>query len=127
MDESNLLVTLNSVAQRVFADLGAGHSEVTYRNAMLVELRESAIPYESEKIVPVLYKGFAVGHVRLDIVVCGFIIELKALEKIREAEKIQLRKYLRTTQSSVGAVINFGSISVDIWVERAKQHVAESS
>jgi hypothetical protein len=51
-------------ATRVAQELGYGHSESVYHQAVLVELRLRGIPYESEKVLPIIYRGFGVGYVR---------------------------------------------------------------
>ena len=58
---------LYRIAEDIWASLGPGYSESVYHCAFEVALRSFEIPYETERIVPVYYKGQNVGHVRADL------------------------------------------------------------
>ena len=74
------------IAEKVFENLGSGHSEFAYRRAMEIEFRRSAINYESEKRIVINYidasgNMYSIGEERLDLYVRTetdeIIIELK--------------------------------------------------
>lgn len=97
-----------SIARHVYANLGPGHAECTYHNAVAVALRLRSIPYESEKIVPVSYEGYTVGHRRVDIIVDRrLVLEFKAVAKINDAAVTQARSYLELLDLDRAYVINF--------------------
>jgi GxxExxY protein len=97
----------------VMAELGPGNSEAVYQAALEVELRLRNIAFESQRIVPIVYKGYAVGHFRLDLVAWRhrdepFVLELKALNgPLRCEERRQLEQYLKTTGIRQGYLVNF--------------------
>jgi hypothetical protein len=63
---------------RVHCELGAGLLESVYSRAVCVELTVAGIPYESEKRVPIYYRGELLCEHRLDILVDDrLILELK--------------------------------------------------
>lgn len=106
---------LRAIVDSVATELGTGFSEAVYHQAILVELRERNIRYESEKIIPVLYKGHCCGNVRSDIIVDGkVIIELKAITKLRESDREQAEMYSRLLGVKEVYLVNFGSVA-EIW------------
>jgi GxxExxY protein len=77
-----MLRTILQCASDVFGELGGGHSEKTYHNALEIALQENALPYTRETLLPITYKNKWVGHYRVDLIVKGaesqeLIIELK--------------------------------------------------
>jgi GxxExxY protein len=63
--------------------LGPGLLEHAYKEAMCVELRQSGLPYEREKVYELIYKGENVGTYFADIVVDDkIILELKSVETV---------------------------------------------
>lgn len=104
-------------ANEIYTILGKGYPECVYHRAFELELRQSGIHYESEKLVPIYYKGHQVGHGRADIVIkdpTPMILEFKAIGGsvgIKELE--QLGHYMRHLNVNVGIIINFSQPSVN--------------
>lgn len=104
-------------ANEIYTILGKGYPECVYHRAFEYELRSSGINYESEKLVPVYYKGNQVGHGRADIVISEpipMILEFKAISGsvgIKELE--QLGHYMRHLNMNVGIIINFSQPSIN--------------
>jgi GxxExxY protein len=104
-------------AAAVYAELGTGHSEIVYHKAMEVELRSRSIRYESKVVLPIYYRFLTVGYSEADLIVyeseqdvSGIVVELKAVTYApREAERAQLRSYLRARHipDAEGLLINF--------------------
>jgi GxxExxY protein len=105
---------LVALAQRVFEALGPGYSETVYCRAIAVGLQNLQLPYESEKIVPVLFDNLQVGSCRLDLLVGDIVIEVKAVQNLTMTHRTQLRRYLGLLSLPVGLLLNFGSDKVDI-------------
>ena len=85
---------LQNYMERIFKTLGGGYKESVYQNALSHELRINGYFVSKEVNVPVLYQGVEVGVVRLDLLIENkYIIEFKALQKIGEKEKIQIKRY----------------------------------
>ncbi|MCF8463672.1 MAG: GxxExxY protein [Flavobacteriales bacterium] len=93
----------------VYHEMGYGFLEKVYENAMLVELDELGLVCRSQQPISVFYKGKNVGEYFADILVENkVIVELKAVEAIRDEHEAQLINYLRATNIEVGLLINFG-------------------
>jgi GxxExxY protein len=83
---------------------------------MLVELRLRGLPYESEKVLPIIYRGFCVGYARVDVLVKGCVVlELKAVQALRAQDKAQLGRYTNMLNMPRGLLINFGACSMNVW------------
>lgn len=122
------------LAERIYDQLGTGHTEYIYHRAMEVELRSMGINYESERRVLITYrigeKIYTLGEERIDIYdhTNRIIVELKAVTNstdtmiqgldissdISSVNKYidQIRKYDRFLQkigitSEYGILINF--------------------
>lgn len=95
-------------ANEVFSALGAGYSERIYHNAMEVLLRSNGIPYETERIVPIVFDNHTIGNLRADLIVNNeLILELKAVKTINWLMKKQAENYLQLTGLKNALIINF--------------------
>jgi GxxExxY protein len=95
-------------ANEVFGELGVGYSERVYHNAMEVILRKNRVPYETERIVPIVFKNHTIGNLRADLIVNNeIILELKAVKTINSLMKKQAENYLKLTGLKNALVINF--------------------
>jgi GxxExxY protein len=92
----------------VHRELGSGMSEAVYAVAVRLELEARGIPFESEKTVPVRYKGHLIGHHRIDLLVDRrLVVEIKSVECIHSVHVAQVVSYLRVTGSQIGLLVNF--------------------
>jgi len=67
-----------------------------------------AVPFVRQAIVPVQYKSYAAGEMRLDLLVGDvLIVELKAVDELVQLHSAQLLSYLRLTGRKLGLLINF--------------------
>src|ERR1043165_1881039 len=95
----------------IHRELGRGHDEVIYKDALVVELSRAAIPFSREKNYEITYKGVILPHhYYADFVVWDKILfEAKAVEKLTEAHFKQVLNYLAASQIRVGLLVNFGA------------------
>jgi GxxExxY protein len=101
---------LVKTAEEVFDTLGPGYVEKVYQGALAHELRLRDIPHQREYNTQLLYKKHELGIIRVDLVVDGnLVVELKALKKISESHKKQVRAYLISTGLPKGILVNFPS------------------
>lgn len=99
---------LKAIADNIWENLGMGPSESVYHRAFEVALRCEGIPYESERVIPIIYEGHYVGTVRADMIVGGnVVVELKNVAKLNEQYIAQTQNYLRLLDLSEGYLINF--------------------
>jgi GxxExxY protein len=95
-------------AIEVHRQLGPGLDEGLYENALAIELRLRGIKFSRQVIVPVVYRGEAIGEKRLDLVIEGrLVVELKAVEQLASVHKAQVLTYLKITGLRLGLLINF--------------------
>lgn len=88
---------------------GAGLIESIYHKCLTRELVLQGIPFETERIVPVEYKGHRFDEpLRLDLIVDNcLILELKAVEHVLPIHKAQLLSYMKLLDIPLGLLINF--------------------
>jgi GxxExxY protein len=99
---------ITELAEEVFSNLKCGLSERVYHNAMEVQLRERGIPYETERIIPIMFKDHVVGFVRADLLVNkSIVVELKSTSKIKQEHIDQCGRYMKLLGYPEGIVINF--------------------
>ena len=99
----------------VHRELGKGHDEVIYKDALVVELSRAGIPFSREKNYEITYKGFILPHSYCaDFVVWNKILfEAKAVEKLTDSHVKQVLNYLAASKLSVGLLVNFGSDTLE--------------
>ena len=93
----------------VHRELGPGLLESAYEACLVYELAQSGLKIESQKPLPVSYRGVQVdcGY-RIDLLVEDqIILELKSVEKIEPIHEAQLLSYLKLSGYKIGLLINF--------------------
>lgn len=92
----------------VYSMLGAGFSESVYHRAIEVYLRTNFVEYQSEVIIPIEFYKHTIGNVRLDLIIDKkIIVEIKAIVKLNDAARIQIRNYMRLTGHQLAYLVNF--------------------
>ncbi len=113
--DATLIREVILAARRVHAALGPGFVESTYENAVAVQLRAQAVPYDRQVPVPVRYREIVVGVHRVDLLVDRrLIVEMKAVKDLLRVHFAVLRSYLRATGCDSGLLLNFGRDSLDV-------------
>jgi GxxExxY protein len=109
LEHGALTERLIGLAIGVHEIVGPGVFESVYQECLCLELREAGIPFESQVIMPVVYKGHTIQMgFRADIVVAdAVIIEVKAVAAFVPAHRAQLLTYLRMSKIRVGLLMNF--------------------
>jgi GxxExxY protein len=103
---------MEEIARKVYESLGPGYSECVYHRAFEVILRTNGTPYETERIIPIVFEDHTIGNLRIDLIVDGVtIVELKAIAKLNDATKIQVHNYLKLTGLTKAYLINFPQVS----------------
>jgi GxxExxY protein len=107
-------------AIEVHRTLGPGLLESVYRECLLVELSEASLRAESERAIPITYKGHRVRtNLKLDVPVedC-IVVELKAIEQIHPVHLAQVITYLTLSGCPVGLIMNFNVTSLRAGLRR---------
>ena len=100
---------IEGLCRQVYRSLGAGYSERIYHNALEVLLRKDGVPYETERIIPVLFEGHTIGNLRADLILDNkLIVEIKAVKgPFNSSMKVQLENYRTLTGIDDGILVNF--------------------
>lgn len=126
MDENEISKIILDSAIAVHNELGGpGLLESYYENALRQELQLRGLKVETQKPVPIVYKGKEVGEpYRLDMIVEDkVIVECKATEKNNPIFAAQVNTYLHLMNRRLGIVVNFGQKRIlDGW-ERVANHM----
>jgi GxxExxY protein len=95
-------------AIRVHKALGPGFREGIYHDAMRVELSRSNIPWRSDLVVDVFYRGQPLRKQKLDLVVNDLIVlELKTVDRFHPIHSQQILSYMKAAGLPIGLLINF--------------------
>lgn len=93
----------------VHRELGHGFSEVVYRRALAIVLREAGLAATDEVPLRVHFRGAVIGTFRADLVVAGVVlVEIKAAAILDSYAEVQLLNYLKAAGGGVGMLLNFG-------------------
>ena len=94
---------------QVHAELGAGHLESVYANAMAIAMRDAGLRFEREVRIIVFFRGEAVGIFKADALVESVVmLEYKAGNRLDPEWEKQLLNHLRNTRVEVGLMLFFG-------------------
>ncbi len=101
--------TIVGAAMTVHNELNYGLLEAVYNEALHLELLDLGIENETEKAIKCYYKQHLLEKsYKMDIVVKDIILELKSVNELTSAHRVQLFNYLRLTKKPIGILINFG-------------------
>ena len=114
---------ITQIAEYLYENLGPGHKDKTYRDAIALELQEKGYTVKTESPSPITYttqngKTMIVGSEKVDI--CAFkegkytFIEIRAMLSFLNKKKdpdeaiyLKIRKYLSSLGLDNGIIINF--------------------
>lgn len=100
---------LRGIFFEVYNKLGPGLPEKVYQKAVIQELKNQKILYETEKVITIKYKDVKVGQQRLDLVVDDkIIIEIKATDNMHSLFEKQTIAYLKVSDYKLALLVNFG-------------------
>jgi GxxExxY protein len=103
------------LCMEVHRELGKGHDEIIYKDALVVELSRAGIPFLREKNYEIAYKGVILPHYYYaDFVISGKILfEAKAVERLTDSHLKQVLNYLAASKLRLGLLVNFGGDSLE--------------
>ena len=106
---------LVGLCMEIHRELGKGHDEIIYKDALTVELQRAQIPFSRELKYEITYKGVILPHYyHADFVISDKILfEGKAAEKLTDAHKKQVLNYLAASKLELGLLVNFGGDSLE--------------
>jgi len=109
-------------------ELGKGHDEVIYKDALVVEPNRAGVPFSREKNYEITYKGVVLPHYYYaDFVVWDKILfEAKAVERLTDSRIKQVLNYLAASKLRIGLLVNFGADALEwkrviLWTRIARR------
>lgn len=113
---SGITEKIIGAAMTVHKNLGGGNfTENIFHRALLLELSDRGMFFESEKEMPVHYKGKLIGKKRIDVLVDEkVLVELKVVHQLERIHFNQVINYLKLFGLEVGLLVNFGTASLQV-------------
>jgi len=98
-----LIEKVKECAKEVYQELGSGWEEEIYQKSMEVALREKGIKYETQRTLPISYKGYVVGRAFPDLIIwfekgkkkIAIVIELKSVQELNLDSQNQVERYMQ--------------------------------
>src|SRR5688500_8677623 len=88
--------------------LGPGLLESTYEECLALELGDRGLAFRRQALMPVIYKGTRLdAWYRVDFLLDGLVVEVKAVEKILPVHEAQLLTYMALLDKPCGLLLNF--------------------
>ena len=117
---SGLTEAIIGAAIEVHRDKGPGLMESIYEWCLTKELELRGLPFVSQQIVVIEYKGFTREEpLRFDVLVDGCVlVEAKAAQEVLPVHKAQLLSYMKLLNIPVGLLFNFHEMKLTDGVHR---------
>jgi GxxExxY protein len=117
---SELTKVIIGAAIEVHRDKGPGLIESIYEWCLTKELELRGLPFVSQQIVVIEYKGFTREEpLRFDVLVDGCVlVEAKAVQEVLPVHKAQLLSYMKLLDIPVGLLFNFHEMKLTDGVHR---------
>ncbi len=109
---TDLIYQVNGAAIEVHKSLGPGLLESVYHKCMKHELSLRKINFQSERAVPIDFKGLITeSDLRCDLFIENILpVELKSVEGITPLFDAQLLTYMKLLKVPKGLMINFNVV-----------------
>ncbi|HEX9370710.1 MAG TPA: GxxExxY protein [Roseiflexaceae bacterium] len=98
----------------VHRTLGPGFQETIYQRALELELASTGLEFSREVEIPVYYKGQQIGTRRVDFVIEGCMLEIKAKSVFAPEDYVQAESYVKAADCALGLLVNFGGLKIEI-------------
>ena len=114
MDDEEITYKIRGAIYDAYTALGPGLLEVVYEKALKIELEAKGLVVKEQGNIIVNYKGHELDcNLRYDLLVNDcVIIELKAVEEIKNVFFKQVITYLRLLNLRTGILVNFNSDNI---------------
>ncbi|OGY42718.1 MAG: hypothetical protein A2Y67_01490 [Candidatus Buchananbacteria bacterium RBG_13_39_9] len=97
----------------VFKELGPGHKEKYYQNAIYMTLTKKGYKVQKELYIPLNYRGNKVGSYYLDFLINDkIVLEIKKGDYFKKNSIDQINQYLKTANLQLGILAQFTSAGV---------------
>ena len=97
-------------AIEVHRQLGPGLLETPYKKALCIELGYQGLSVETNRRIPMEYRGELIGEYIPDLIVENtVVVEVKSVSHLEPVFTAQVVTYLRLTKLRVGLILNFNA------------------
>ena len=97
-------------AIEVHRQLGPGLLETPYKRALCIELTHQSMLIETNRHIPMEYRGEMIGEYIPDLIVENtVVVEVKSCSRLEPVFTAQVVTYLRLTRLRVGLLLNFNA------------------
>src|SRR5580765_7965007 len=127
VNENQLSSVVIGCALRVHSGLGPGLLESSYTASLHYELDKAGLFVEIQKPLPLVYESVKLecGY-RIDLLVeRKLVLELKAVEALRDVHIAQLLTYLKLSGCRLGLLINFNVVHLREGIRRVVNKLVE--
>ncbi|WP_372772403.1 GxxExxY protein [Mangrovibacterium sp.] len=95
----------------VYKEVGCGFLEAVYQECLEIEFGLQGIPFSSQVLLDLEYKGQQLEKVYKPDFICydKIIVEIKAVKELTNEHQAQVLNYLKATRMELGLLVNFGS------------------
>ena len=94
--------------------LGAHFQELTYQRALVQEFMQRELAFGRKEKIPVYYRGRKLHTRRVDFIVEGILVEIKAKMGLEPRDFEQTLSYLKASEFKTALLLNFGSRRLEI-------------
>ncbi len=103
------------IAYEVMNEVGCGFREKAYERGLVREFQLGSIPYDQQKVFPLIYKDSVIDTLIPDLIVYDqIIVDTKTIKHISDRELAQMLGYLKATGLPMGLIHNFGNPRVEV-------------
>lgn len=94
----------------VYKEKGIGFTEPVYQECLAIELGLRQIPFVSQPVLELEYKGKILEQTFRPDFICyeKIIVEIKSLERLADAHRSETLNYLNATLFDLALLVNFG-------------------
>jgi len=111
---SEITARIIAAATQVHRNLGPGFEETIYQRALALELQAQRLDFSREVWIDIFYRGVKVGRKRVDFLIEGVMVEIKAHSELQDVQPVQALSYLKASGHKVGLLLNFGAPRLQI-------------
>jgi GxxExxY protein len=94
--------------------LGPGFREIIYQRALEIGLMAAGLEFAREEWIDVHYRGKVISRQRIDFLIGGVMLEIKATSELAPEDYIQTVSYLKASRFRLGLPINFGKERIEV-------------
>lgn len=111
---SDITSRIIAAATQVHRGQGPGFEEKVYQRALALEFHAAGLDFSREVWVDIRYRAVIVGKKRVDFMIEGVMVEIKACAELDDVHVVQALSYLKASQSPIGLLLNFGAPRLQI-------------